>query len=163
MISVTIIDNLESWVTQVFLIASLGMLLPFIFRIRHPRSQLVYCHLLLAACVFLPLIQPWQHQQVVVTSPSPTAGGESPPPFIKPATPAAGIPWDALALGIIGSGIVVRLCWTAVGVWKLRQHKLAAMPLHPVLESVREAIERTNVDVPFSVSSTGIGPVTFGF
>jgi TonB family protein len=37
------------------------------------------------------------------------------------------------------------------------------MPLRPVPESVREAIERTNVDVPFSVSSTGIGPVTFGF
>src|SRR3979409_252750 len=53
--------NLASWAAQVFAIALLGALLPLVFRIRHPRTQLAYCHFVLAACGFLPFIQPWRH------------------------------------------------------------------------------------------------------
>ena len=68
MIPETFLDNLQSWAIQVFVIASIGALLPLIFRICHPRSQLAYCHLLLAACLVLPVIQPWQHPVVLVSS-----------------------------------------------------------------------------------------------
>ena len=52
-------DNFLSWFVQVSAVASVGALLPKIFRIRHPRSHLVYCYALLVACVGLPLLQPW--------------------------------------------------------------------------------------------------------
>ena len=60
MIPETFYSNLASWAAQVFVIASLGALLPQVFRIRHPRTQLAYGHLVLAVCLVLPLIQPWQ-------------------------------------------------------------------------------------------------------
>jgi hypothetical protein len=41
-------SNLASWVVQVLVIASLGALLPVLFRIRHPRTQLAYTHFILA-------------------------------------------------------------------------------------------------------------------
>ena len=60
MIPEMLYSNLASWAAQVFVIASLGALLPQVFRIRHPRTQLAYGHLVLAVCLALPLIQPWQ-------------------------------------------------------------------------------------------------------
>jgi hypothetical protein len=52
--------NLPAWIAQVFIIAAVGAIIPALFRIRHPRTQLVYCHLLLAACLVLPFVQPWK-------------------------------------------------------------------------------------------------------
>jgi len=57
-------DNLAAWAMQVLLMGSLGALLPLVFRLRHPRTQLAYNHLVLAACLVLPLIQPW-HPSII--------------------------------------------------------------------------------------------------
>src|SRR5262249_26589101 len=111
MIPSTIVGNLQSWLIQVFLIASIGALLPLIFRLRHPRSQLVYCHLLLVACLMLPLIQPWQHPRILVSSTPPTAQTSIETLPLKPPTSVAGIPWSVVMIAIIGSGIVLRLSW----------------------------------------------------
>src|SRR4029450_9890734 len=61
MIPDILLNNLVPWAVQVLVIGSIGALLPLGLRIRHPRSQLVYCHVLLVGCVVLPVIQPWQH------------------------------------------------------------------------------------------------------
>ena len=61
MISQFLQSNLASWITQVFVIATVGASLPVLFRIRHPRTQLAYTHFVLAVCVFIPLMQPWRH------------------------------------------------------------------------------------------------------
>ena len=48
--------HLMAWALQVGVIATLGAVLPLLFRIRHPRSHLIYCHLILIlALVFLSL------------------------------------------------------------------------------------------------------------
>ena len=60
------LNNLAAWALQALIIVSIGAVLPRAFRIRHPRSHLAYCHLLLAAGLMLPLIQPWQHPLAVV-------------------------------------------------------------------------------------------------
>src|SRR5580693_2364453 len=57
----TNLTNLISWMWQVFVIATLGWLLPSLFRIRHPRTQLAYYHAVLALCLILPLAEPWRH------------------------------------------------------------------------------------------------------
>jgi hypothetical protein len=55
------VENLLAWALQVLVIGSIGALLPAIFRIRHPRSQLIYCYLVLALYAVLPVVEPWQH------------------------------------------------------------------------------------------------------
>ena len=84
-------SNLVSWVVQVFAIASLGAFLPLVFRIRHPRTQLAYSHLVLAVCLVLPLIQPWQHAM---------ASSE-----IAHSAAVLGIGWDRIASGILAGGL----------------------------------------------------------
>jgi TonB family protein len=157
-----VLDNFRPWVTQVLLIGSIGALLPAVFRIRHPRSQLVYCHLLLATCLLLPLLQPWHHPIVVVSVTDASA--------LPPATGSAAISftsrnlqWAPLILWLIIAGAVFRLCWTALGLWRIRRHKLAATPLYPVPETIKDAMRRVRTNATFCISSSGIGPVTFGF
>jgi hypothetical protein len=53
-------ENLVRWAEQALLVASVGALLPKIFHLRHPRTQLVYGHVVLAVCLLLPFLQPWR-------------------------------------------------------------------------------------------------------
>jgi hypothetical protein len=53
-----VVDNLHSWAMQVSVIASIGAVLPLVLHMRHPQSQLAYCHPLLTACLVLPVVQP---------------------------------------------------------------------------------------------------------
>ena len=56
MIPLSFLENLVPWILQVLVIGSVGAVLPMLFRIVHPRSQVIYCHVLLAACLVLPMI-----------------------------------------------------------------------------------------------------------
>src|SRR5580700_3607644 len=58
-------ENLLSWIVQTILIASVGALLPILFRIRHPQTQLGWCHVVLAACLLVPMAEPWRHPLLV--------------------------------------------------------------------------------------------------
>src|SRR5580693_9690035 len=68
----TNLTNLISWMWQVFVIATLGWLLPSLFRIRHPRTQLAYYHAVLALCLILPLAEPWRHPVIHSAAADPT-------------------------------------------------------------------------------------------
>jgi len=163
MIPESVLQNLQSWIVQVFVIASIGVALPLLFRMRHPRSQLVYCHLVIAACLVLPVIQPWQHPIIQVSKAQSSAA-----PSVL-ATPkeitfsSREIPWRQIVAWTILLGALVRLCWTAFGLWVIRRHKSTATPLYPIPESIREAQIRTGATALFCVSPNGMGPVTFGF
>src|SRR6476660_7849679 len=162
MIPQVVFDNFRPWVTQVLLIVSIGALLPAVFRIRHPRSQLIYCHLLLLACLLLPVLQPWRHPVVVVGESEPSL----PPAAVASAAvsfASGNVQWAPLIAWLVIAGAVVRLCWTALGLWRIHRHKLAATPLYPVPESVKDAMARSRTNATFCISSSGIGPVTFGF
>ena len=58
------VANVQSWIEQTLIIASIGAVLPKLFRLQHPRTQVVYGHVLLALCLLLPLLQPWRHRLV---------------------------------------------------------------------------------------------------
>src|SRR5689334_269483 len=66
MILDTILGNLRPWTEQVIVIATVSALLPALIRLRHPRTQLAYCHLMLAGCLLLPFLQPWRHAIIVI-------------------------------------------------------------------------------------------------
>src|SRR5438552_17437481 len=119
------LNNLLAWIEQGLLVAAVGAFLPIAFRIRHPRTQIVYCHVLLAICLVLPFVQPWQHPVMIVRPGSPSA--------------AAGIHRSAFVLWIFAAGIVGRLGFLFAGLWQSRRRRRAAMPLYPIPESVQAA------------------------
>jgi TonB family protein len=163
MIPEIILNNLQSWATQVFVIGSIGALLPLVFRVCHPRSQLAYCHLLLAVCLVLPVIQPWQHPIVFGSS----AESNTAAVVVTTVTTATSIdeaiPWRQIIGWILLAGFLARLCWTAVGLWIIHRHKGMSTPFYRVPSSIKQACLRTQADALFCVSQSGIGPVTFGF
>ncbi len=158
--------NLLAWMLQVLVFASLAALLPLIFRIRHPRTHLAYCHLALIVCVLLPLLQRWSHP-VIVT------GRQTPPAFQPPPAAIAAIvgrpparapiPWDRIVLWILAAGAGARLCWMLAGLWHIRRYRIASTPLHPAPGSLEAARAITRADAAICLSPGSIGPVTFGF
>jgi len=144
-------DNLISWWIQVSVIAVFGVALPYLFRIRHSRTQLVFYHLILVVCVLLPLIEPWQHPLLVASGTDRDA----------PNT-AAGIPWGSFLVWIIAAGIFAKLCWLAAGLWHIRRYRASAMPVFPVSESIRQARILTHADARFGISRNVDSPATLG-
>ena len=147
MTSEMLYSNLLPWVAQVFVIASLGALLPQVFRIRHPRTQLVYVHLVLAVCLVLPLIQPWQPLM-----PSFGAQSESTLALVLP----------RIALWILATGFVLRLGWLMAGMLRIRRYRIASTPLRALPFSLRQARNRVRASALFCVSADMRTPATVG-
>src|SRR5689334_22328712 len=99
-------QNLAPWMAQVVMLAAVGSLLPVLFRIHHPRTHLVYCHLLLAACLLLPILQPWRQAK-------------------------AGTPVPTFLIWILAAGFLIRLAWLLTGLWRIRTYRIESTPLFP--------------------------------
>jgi TonB family protein len=164
MISAISAENVLSWAAQVFVIASLGALLPLLFRLQHPRSHLLYCHIVLVACLVLPIVQPWQHPLVTIGG---GAASSAPVAAVTPTSTVADaanppIPWQSLVVWLLAAGMAARLIWFAAGLWQIRRYRAGATPLYPVPQCVVAAGAITRADARFCVSPSAPGPVTFG-
>src|SRR5262245_459025 len=153
MIPTMFTDNLPSWLAQVCLIASVGAVLPWLLRIKHPQSQLAYYHVVLILCFTLPLIQPWHSSLIVATARESSVQQ----------VPAASMSWTTIAVWILAAGVLARLCWLAAGLWQLRRYKKSAVPIRPFPDSISEAYLLTRTDAKFCVSSSVQGPATMGW
>jgi len=144
-------DNLISWWIQVSVIALFGVALPYLFRIRHSRTQLGFYHLILALCVLLPLIERWHHPLLAESG-----------TVHNPTNVGAGFSWGRLLVWIVAAGILARLGWLAGGIWHIRRYRASAMPVFPVPESIRQARILTHSDARFGISPIVDGPATLG-
>jgi hypothetical protein len=154
----TLSHNLLAWMGRIVLLAGAGAALPLLFRLWHPRTQLAYCHLLLGACLLLPMVEPWSHPRLAVRAPGPvetSQGGApsvpaavsvsanaqpgpmaKPAPLATPATTSAAPLWarwaDARALlWTLGAGALARLSWLLGGLWQIRRYRIGATPSIP--------------------------------
>ena len=184
MILTTILPNLLPWIEQIAVIALVAALLPVLFQVRHPRTQLAYCHLMLVVCLLLPFLEPWRHPVLVISgnSPADDVVTTTASPVAQPSAPAASVgvrsvalpaapaplpfwrrvPADGLLLGILAAGVLGRLSWLLAGLWHIRRYRIAATPLYPIPESVRAASALTHADALFCISSDVSGPVMLG-
>ena len=139
-------NNLLTYSLQVGLLVGLLAFVPAIFRLRAPRARLLYWHLLLAACLLLPLIRPWRQQVVAGTVEVSTVATR-----VAPSAPShRPIPWNAVALGVVAAGALGRLIWLAIGFERLRRYKRNAKVAHASACAV-------------FISEDVASPVTFGF
>jgi TonB family protein len=157
------LGNLLAWMLQVLVFASAAAALPLVFRVRHPRTQLAYCHLALIACMLLPWMQRWHHPVIVTGHESPrqfrpvSAPEPGPPPSNPP------IPWNRVVFGVLAAGAGARLGWMLAGLWQIRRHRTASRPLYPPVASVEAARAITGADASICISAGPVGPATFGF
>jgi len=141
-------NNLVTYSLQVGLLVGIAAFVPAMLRFRSPHGKLIYLQLLLAACLLLPVVQPWKHEvangTVQVTS---TVIAVQPAAHVS----RRPIPWTQIALGLFALGVVVRLGWLMAGFRRLNHHRKLATPF------------QNAGTCPTYLSGEIISPVTFGF
>ena len=145
-------DNVVAYSLQIGLLVGLAAFVPAALRLRMPRARLFYWHMLLAACLLLPLVRPMQRTVVagrVDVTTTITA--------IGPAAPAPGINLSSsqAALLLLAAGVLARLVWLAIGLWRLGRYRRHSRPLVPASAWGAEADLRISEEIS--------SPVTFGF
>jgi TonB family protein len=164
MTTAIVFRDILSYSLQLSLIIGAGAALAFAFRIREPRVTLACWRTLLAACLLLPLCQPWltSGSTSVTMAILPVAGADV-APQLSPAA-AAPAPWSIAALSLLAlaAGIALRALWLTVGAWTLARLRRTASPLVPPPAAFGEAEARIGVQPGIFVSERVSGPITFG-
>jgi TonB family protein len=154
------LGNLGAYSLQLLVLVGVAGVLPVALRLRLPRALLTYWQLTLAACLLLPALEPWRHEQVAsVTSAAPVV-------VVTGAHPAAPAPRpfparQAVAV-TLAAGFAARLLWLAIGLGRLGAYRRRARPLETLPEPLAEMQDRLGVYPEVRVSEEVRSPVTFG-
>jgi TonB family protein len=153
------LGNLASYSIQVMLVVAVGGLAAAALRLRQPRVMLAYWQALLAACLLLPLLEPWQHVGLapagsVATAVSIRTGGADKLVSLVPIQA-----WAVLLLAGVGVGLL-RL---VLGIWRLNHYRCAALRIAPLPDTLRDAQALVGVQPTFYFSDRVQLPVTFGW
>lgn len=141
-------NNILAYSLQVGLLVALAAAVPPMVRLRASRGRLLYWQLVLAACLLLPLVRPWQRQVIDGNVNVSMAAAR-----VAPQAPAhRAIPWVAIGLAMLAAGTLGRLAWLGVGFRRLRRYRRGATPFAAELASRCETL----------LSSEVTSPVTFG-
>ena len=155
--------GLAAYALQTALILGVGLLLPDLFRLRDPRACLYYWQGLLLAVLALPLLQPEPgrmrfagHLDSLKVTASWLDGLAARGVEEKTWTP------DRLLLLAIGLGVLVRLGWLGLGLWRLRSLRRDAVPAE-LSPAAARAFEDVGTRARLLISGRVEGPLTFGW
>jgi len=168
--------NLTYWSAQVALLTLAAGFLPYFFKIRQPHVLLIYWRALIAVCLLLPFVQPYQPRAFATATLMPADEFARDFPAFKFDQIPHGVPvsyWYihkfeiiAQIIGlIILAAIAARFTILALGLLKLRQFRRASSPISSHAESsavLDEMRVRVNTGGEFRLSSDVDSPVTFG-
>jgi len=154
---------LTAYALQAALVLGVGLLLPNLFRLRHPRVCLYYWQGLLLAILALPLLQPEPERMMFAGNLTVTAATASWLDGLA-AGGAEENTWSAqrLSLLAIGLGALVRLAWLGLGLSRLRSLRRDAVPA-TLSPTVTRAFEDAGTRARLLVSGRVEGPLTFGW
>jgi TonB family protein len=142
-----LLHNLGIYSLQLAIFAATGNLLAWLFRIHTPKVLLAWRQGLLAACLLLPLLQPWS------AAPDTPSGISIETVTVARLAPAASPHWvwSEIVIAVVALGVVVRLAWLTLGLVRLRRLRMEAQPF-------TMGARRTSILLSADVAS----PVTFG-
>ena len=150
-------NNLVAYSLQVGLLIAVAAAVPRLLRLQPPRARLLFWRMALAACLLLPVVQPWQQPAIEVVGPLVDA-----PVPATPLPPAPRrLPLVESALALIALGIGLRSGWLALGLLRLRRYRRAALPLHPLPAALAD-LRALAPDARLCLSAGVASPVTFG-
>jgi TonB family protein len=157
------LNNLIAYSLQIAILAAMGTLLAYLFRLRLPRVALLYWQVLLLVSITLPFLQSWKHPVISQAIP---AGTTASPGIFSGAIPASvnssrHIPWEMLA-PILAAGICLRLAWLMIGFLRLSFFQRKSHMFIEEHAAVRDMEWRTGVRVSLLLSSKVDSPVTYG-
>lgn len=145
-------DNLVAYSMQIGLLVGLAAFVPTALRLRLPASRLAYWHVLLAACLLLPALRPWKQVAITLSTFVPAA---IPAPVAPQPAPAPSLPLTDIALAVLVGGMLIRMGWLGLGLWRLARLRRHSLPLDPP--------SSWGVEADIRISEAISSPVTFGF
>lgn len=153
--TLTLLSALLTWSEQAAVLICAGALASL--TIASPKARLAMWHALLLALLFLPLIEPWKAQPLLL----PANAGATATAFFSAAAaaaPSAGFHWRAeYWLWLIAAVAALRLLLFSIGLLRLRHYRINSQPLpEPPLRFA------SNAAAWYSSESIG-GPVTYGW
>jgi len=155
--------NAVAYAAQVTIIVLACAGLPRLLGMRSPVIQYAFWRVVLAVCLLLPVVQPWQPAGMVfVAGPdSPAVASAAPAPASPlPALPrTSAVNWIAAVQFVIVAGIAVRLGWIALGMIRLRRMRRRATDPATGFDDLHETI---GAAAPILWSPEVGHPVTFG-
>ena len=151
-----------SYALQSGLLLVVGLLLPRLIQLRHPRTLLVYWRVLLTAVLLLPLAPlEWIRP---ASLPYMTLEGLQVEAVVTTTLPASvqGLSWQTVLLVIVGVTMlgILRL---VLGLGYLNRCRRQARPLAPTPTPLSKLQERLGIDVPFLISDRLTAPLTYGW
>jgi protein TonB len=160
----TLLGNLVAYSAQVALLVLVGAGLAALVRIDAAGVRYVYWRALLALCLILPWLPVRRSVVVTIADTVPIAllPSSSVPVGAQTAPLPAGVTdWMSLLGWVIVAGVVLRVCWVGLGLWRLRRLRLAATIAPPCLvHEESQEIVRARAEIRYVSSGQ---PVTFGF
>jgi D-alanyl-D-alanine endopeptidase (penicillin-binding protein 7) len=151
-----------SYTFQSGLLLAVGLILPTVLRLRHPRTLLVYWRVLLVVVLLLPLLPiDWIEQTPL---PYMRLQGLQVEAAVNTALPPT-LPGLSLqtALFLIAGVATLGIVRLALGLGYLNSCRRQALPLFPTPARVSKIRQRLGLEVPFLVSSRLTAPLTFGW
>ena len=149
-----------SYALQSGLLLAVGLLLPRLIRLRHPRTLLIYWRVLLIVVLLLPLAPlDWARQAPL---PYMTLEALQVDTVVATALPETvqGLNWQIVVL--IAAGVtMLGILRLALGLGYLNRCRRQAQPLTPTPAPVSRILERLGLEVPFLVSDRLTAPLTF--
>jgi TonB family protein len=153
--------NLGSYCVQVATLVAAGGLAAGLLRLRQPRVMLAYWQTLLAACLLLPLIQPWHQMALAPAGGAATATVRTGPVVLG--SPAFLFPLQTWILLVLVAGGVLGLLRLALGLFRLSHYRRTALRITAFPGALHEAQALVGVQPRFYSSERVSVPVTFGW
>jgi TonB family protein len=144
-------NNLVTYSLQIGLLVGLAAFVPTALRLRLPGAKLVYWHILLVACLLLPVLGPWRQEVIAANVDITTTVVAMAPEQASHRSFSS----SEIALLLLAAGVLARAVWLGVGFWRLRQYLRHSQPLPPALLRSTQATLRLCGEIA--------SPVTFGF
>jgi TonB family protein len=125
MISDAAIGNLAIYSLQIAVIVAVASVLPWLLKLDNAGARYAYWRAIGLLCLALPWIQPYQRSH-----PTSTAGTGTVIDTVVVSAVSAGdqgrVDWAPIVLSVIAVGVLLRLAWLGLGLFKLRQLRLSA-------------------------------------
>lgn len=155
-------SNLFQYSVQLGTITATAAVLARIFRPGSAKARLLFWQGVLAFCLLLPALQPWQQlngEVAVVTGYGVVEGPAAPQSSGWLTFGSLFGPW---LMYLIGAGCLLRLAWLALGLARLAAFRNRADAFDGETEAVDAVAGRLAVRADIRLSGDVGGPVTFG-
>jgi len=154
--------GLLSYALQSGLLLAVGLLLPRVLRLRHPKTLLVYWRVLLIVVLFLPLAATiWQPEAPL---PRLAIGSLTVETVVSTTLPQGmpGITWRGVSFAVATVALLA-LVRLLIGLVYLNRCRRTAVALAPTPTPVTHIQRRLGLRIPFLVSDRLSVPLTFGW